>query len=192
MNNILTEPVGIDETIQMFQINLYRELSKIWNGDIEGYGRVEKNPMNNGEETPTYYQTSKIVIPEWFNSSKQDYEEVYYDDDKSCVFCFLKGDTDDTDDGMVFNSKIKGVFMIDLNRIYPDKKERITSKAHKDVMEIFREFGTGLFKINGLEQRIEIIFREYDTSKIKFDDMHPLHCFAVTLDLHYYLTNNCI
>ena len=192
MNNVLVEPYGIDETIQSFQIDLYRELVSIWGVDIEGYGRVEKNPMNNGDETPTYYQTSKIVIPEWFNSYKQDYEDVYYDDNKSCVFCFLKEDNDRTEDQVVFNSNVKVVFMVDLRKIYSDKKERLTSKAHKDTMEIFREFGFNKFKVTGIEQRIEKIFREYDTSKIKFDDMHPLHCFAITLDLQYYLTNNCI
>lgn len=195
MNNVLATPIGIDETIQSFQIDLYRELGKIWGTDIdsiEGYGRVEKNPVNTGDEVPAYYQTSKIVIPEWYNSIKGDYEEVYYNDKKKCVFCFLKSDTDSTKDSIVFESKVKGVFMVDLSKIYPNDTERLTSKAHRDVMEIFRNFSFNKFVITGIEQRIDIIFREYTTTNIKFNDMHPLHCFAVTMNLQYYLTDKCL
>lgn len=191
MNNVLTTPYGIDETIQSFQIDLYREIGNVWSGDIDGYGRVEKNPVNTGEETPEYYQTSKIVIPEWYNSVRKDYEEVYYNDDKSCVFCFLKGDNDTTEDGVLFNSKVKCVFMVNLKKIYPNDTERLTSKAHRDAMEVFRRFGFNKFTITGIEQRIEIIFREYSNVNIKFNDMHPLHCFAITMDLQYYLTDKC-
>ena len=192
MNNLLATPIGIDETIQSIQVDLYNQLALVWNGDIEGYGRVEKNPENVGTEIPSYYQTSKIVIPEWYNSLKKDYEEVYYNDNKSCVFCFLTADTDDTTDSIVYNSKVKVVFMVDLSKIYPSDTERLTSKAHRDAIEILRNWSFNKFEIKGIERRIEIIFREYTTDKIKFNDMHPLHCFAVKIDLQYYLTDKCI
>jgi hypothetical protein len=192
MNNLLATPIGIDETIQSFQIDLYRELALVWGGDIDGYGKVEKNPENVGTEIPSYYQTSKIVIPEWYNAIEKDYEEVYYNDNKSCVFCFLTADTDDTTDSIVYNTKVKVVFMVDLNKIYPSDTERLTSKAHRDAIEILRNWSFNKFEIKGIERRIEIIFREYTTDKIKFNDMHPLHCFAVKIDLQYYLTDKCI
>jgi hypothetical protein len=192
MNNLLATPIGIDETIQSIQVDLYNQLALVWNGDIEGYGRVEKNPENVGTEIPSYYQTSKIVIPEWYNSLKKDYEEVYYNDNKSCVFCFLTADTDDTTDSIVYNSKVKVVFMVDLSKIYPSDTERLTSKAHRDAVEILRNWSFNKFEVKGIERRIEIIFREYTTDKIKFNDMHPLHCFAVKIDLQYYLTDKCI
>lgn len=192
MNNLLTTPIGIDATIQSIQADLYEQLSLVWNGDIDGYGRVEKNPVNTGEKIPTYYQTSKIVIPEWYDSTIGDYQEVYYDDNKSCVFCFLKGDLDKTNDSIVFNSNVKVVFMVDLSKIYPSESERVSEKAHRDVVEILRNWGYNKFTITGIENRIDIIFREYTTDKIKFNDMHPLHSFAVTIDLQYYLTDKCI
>lgn len=192
MNNLLATPIGIDETIQSIQVDLYNQLALVWSGDIDGYGRVEKNPENVGTEIPSYYQTSKIVIPEWYNALKKDYEEVYYNDNKSCVFCFLTADTDDTTDSIVYNTKVKVVFMVDLSKIYPSDTERLTSKAHRDAVEILRNWSFNKFEIKGIERRIEIIFREYTTDKIKFNDMHPLHCFAVKIDLHYYLTDKCI
>ncbi len=192
MNNLLTSPIGIDATIQKIQVDLYEQLGLVWSGDIDGYGRVEKNPVNTGEEIPTYYQTSKIVIPEWYDSSIKDYKEVYYDDTKSCVFCFLKGDLDTTVDSVVYTSRVKTVFMVDLSKIYPNDTERVSEKAHRDAVEILRNWDFQKYTITGIENRIEIIFREYTTDKIKFNDMHPLHCFAITMDLEYYLTDKCL
>lgn len=191
MNNLLDKAIGIDATIQGVQVDLYEQLAEIWSGDIDGYGRVDKNPVNTGEEIPTYYQTSKIVIPEWYNSLKKDYEEVYYNDSKSCVFCFLIGDEDTTNDSMLFKAKVKAVFMVNLEKIYPKETDRATSKAHRDAMEIMRNYSFNRYDIESIEKRIEIIFREYTTEKIRFNDMHPLHCFAITLDLEYYLTDKC-
>lgn len=192
MNNILTDPIGIDQSIQAIQVDLYEQLGLIWSGDIEGYGRVEKTPNNTGEQVPTYYQTSKIVIPEWYNAIKKDYEDVYYDDSKSCVFCFIKTDYDTTKDSIVYVSKVKAVFMVDLSKIYPNETERTSERAHRDTIEILRNWNYNKYTITGIEIRIEIIFREYVTDKILFNDMHPLHCFAVTMDLEYFLTDKCL
>lgn len=192
MNNVLSNPLGLDEAIQSIQVDLYNQIGCIWNGDIQGYGRVEKTPNNTGENVPTYYQTSKIVIPEWYNSEKKDYEDVYYDDSKSCVFCFLKGDLDTTIDSLVYTSKVKVVFMVDLTKIYPNETERTSEKSHRDAVEILRNYDYQKYNIRGIESRIEIIFREYVTDKIKFNDMHPYHCFAILLDLEYFLTDKCV
>lgn len=191
MNNLLTTPIGVDFTIQSFQVDLYRELAKVWSGDIDGYGRVEKVPVNKGDGVPDYYKASKIITPEWFNSVTRNYEEVFYNDKKSCVFCFIKDDIDRTEDEQHFTTKSKCVFMVDLSKIYPNDTERVTSKAHRDAMEIFRNFGFNKFEIKSIEQRIETIFFEYSTTNIKFNDMHPLHCFAITMDLEYFLTDKC-
>lgn len=191
MNNVLSKPIGIDYAIQHIQNDLYRELSDVWEGNIVGYGRVEKTPLNNGEEVPEYYHTSKIVIPEWYNSNINEYEEVYYDDNNAAQFCFLVSDLSRAIDDRTFKNRCKIAFMVDLSKIYPSEKERLTSIAHRDVLEIIREYGNGYVEIDGIETRIDVIFREYKTTNIKFDDMHPLHCFAVVMDLVYNLDDKC-
>lgn len=191
MNNVLTTPIGLDKAIQNVQVDLYNALIEKWDGDIDGYGRVEKTPMNTGDTIPEYYETSKIVIPEWYNASKKGYEEVYYDDKKSCVFCFAIQDEDKTLDQQVFTCKVKCVFMVDLSKIYPASEERMSSKAQKEAVEILRDLSYGEFKITGIERRIEIIWRGYKTSHITHDDMHPLHMFAVLFDLNYYTETSC-
>lgn len=191
MNNLLVNAVGIDETIKGIQKDLYNELSKVWKGDVDGYGRVYKNPVNTGESIPDYYQTSKIVTPSWYNALEKDYQDVYYDDDKSAVFCFLTTENDTTLDSVVYNTDIKIAFMVDLEKIYPGDIERSDSKAQKDAIEILRNFSFNKYEINGIERRIDFVFREYLTSSIRFNDMHPLHCFAVKVNLQYFLTDKC-
>lgn len=191
MNNLLQRPIGLDKTIQGIQEDIYNEMQCVWQGNLVGYGRVEKTPVNDGESVPDYYQTSKIVIPEWYNARLKDYEEVYYNDDNAAQFCFLVGDTDSPIDERTFVSQGKVVFWVDLSRIYPIEEERATSRAHRDVMEVLRNFNLGRYEIGNIEKRIDIIFREYKTSNVQFNDMHPLHCFAVNLDLTYYLTDKC-
>lgn len=191
MNNLILNPVGLDDAIKSVQVDLYNELTKLW-GDVDGFGRVYKTPVNNGEEIPKYYQTSKIVIPEWYNAATDDYEDVYYNDNKSASFCFLTQENDTTEDGMVFLSDVKCVFMMDLSKVYSSSVSRQDSRAQSEVVKILRNFNFGRYKIIGIERRIDFIFREYFTQNIKFNDMHPFHCFAVKIKLKYDLTDNCI
>lgn len=192
VNNILSSPVGIDDTIQAFQNDLYTELSSVWSGDIAGYGKIYKNRHSTREAIPEWYRSSKIYIPEWYNATKDDYESVYYDDNYGAVFCFLISDRDTTNDSIVYNSTVKIVFMVDLNKIYPSDSERVDEKAHRDVIEICRNFSYSNFQINGIQRGIETIFNGYTTTDIKFDDTHPLHSFAVVVDLQYTLTDKCL
>jgi hypothetical protein len=190
MNNILTSAEGLSSAIQSIQQELYNALPNFWSGDIEGFGKVYKNIQNSSDNVPKYYKTSKIFVPEVYNSSTSNYEDVFYDDNKSCVFCFLIDDKDTTDDRMLFTSKVKIVFMVDLSKIYPTETERQDGKAQKDVVEILRDIN-GDYEINEVQRGIDNVFNEYTTSEIKFNDIQPLHAFSINIDLNYYLTDKC-
>jgi hypothetical protein len=187
INNTLTTATGIDSVIQSVQTDLYSNFTGIWSGDVSAYGRVHKNPANVGDEVPDYYRTSKIVVPEWYNSALNDYEEVFYDDNYSCVFCFLIGDRDSTKDGLVFTADVKCVFMMDLSKVYPGIVERQDAKAQNEVADFMRDNANGRYIIQNIERGIDTIFYEYKTRGIRFSDMQPLHCFSVNLKLMYYL-----
>jgi hypothetical protein len=191
MNNTRQDLFGIDATVQGIQKDLYEQLKCVWSGDVEGYGRVYKNLENSSDDIPKYYKSSKIFIPEWYNAYAKDYEDLYYDDNKSCSFCFIVGDTDSTEDSIKFTTKAKVVFMVDLNKIYPTGTERLDAKAHSDAMEVLRNFGFNKYQITGIEKGIDFVFSGFTTSNIRFEDMHPQHCFSVTIDLEYYLTDKC-
>ena len=112
MNNTLTSAEGLSSAIQSIQEELYTALPSFWEGDIEGFGKVYKNVQNSSDDIPKFYKSSKIFVPEVYNSSKGNYEDVFYNNSKSCVFCFLIDDKDSTEDGFLFTSKVKVVFEI--------------------------------------------------------------------------------
>ena len=192
MNNLKNELFGIDAAIQGIQIDLFAQLSIVWSGDISGYGRVYKNIENSTDKIPKYYKSSKIFIPEWYNALKKDYEDLYYDDNNSAVFCFIVGDADTTEDSIVYTTKAKCVFMVDLSKIYAGEAERLDAKAHRDAMEVFRNFGFNKFNVTGITKGIDFVFTGFTTLNMRFEDMHPQHCFCVNMDLQYYLTDKCL
>ena len=190
-NNLLNEPLGIDESIQDVQIDLYAELGLLWQGEIEGYGKIYRNPVNTGVDTPEAYATSKIITPEWFNALKQDYESVYFDDNKACVFCFLIDDEDNSEDEYVFSNTAKVVFMGDLDKIYPNVAQRQDSKMQVEAVQVLRDISYKRYEVLGVERRVESIFREFSSKEVKFDNMDKRHVFAVKLRLNYYINDKC-
>lgn len=190
-NNLLNEVFGIDTVVQSIQKELYDDLSIIWKGDIDGYGKVYRNPVNTGVDTPEAYATSKIITPEWFNAEKQDYEDVFYNDNKSCVFCFLIDDADSSNDEYVFNNKVKVVFMLDLDKIYDVVPQRLDTKSQVEAVQVLRDISYNRYEVLGIERRIENIFREFSTKDIKFDNMDKRHIFSVNLQLNYLINDKC-
>jgi hypothetical protein len=191
MNNLLAETYGKDSVLQEIQTELFEELSNIWGGDIQGYGRVQTNPVNSGRGTAEAYATSRVAIPEWYNSDKGDYESVYYDDNYSCVFCFIPDERDDSEDGVVFTNNVRVVFSSDLDKIYPNNSQRLDSKQQVEAVKVLRDLSFGMFEITGIDSRIENIFREFSTGTVKYNNMKKRHVFSVNIKLNYTITNKC-
>ena len=194
MNNLLELPVGLDNAIQGIQEDIYEQLPNYWNNTpfpIVGYGRVQRTPLNEGKEQPEYYTQSKTFLPEWYDASIKNYRDVFWDTKNGAQFCFLIDEEDKALDEQTFLSKVTIVFWVNLERIYPIKEEQTVSRAHRDVMEVLRNYNFRRYQINNIERGVDNIFRQYLTKNMRYNDMHPLHCFAVNVDLTYYLTDKC-
>ncbi len=182
MNNTVTDATGIDAVIKIIQTQLYSELLSLWDlseDDLNGFGRVYKNLRN------------YTKIPEVFVSKENDYEDPFYDDNSSANFFFLENDNTTTDDQYVFQNKTKVVFALNLDDCY-DGTDRLDAKAQRDVIRILRELPiSGKYSISGFETGLDNIFTGFSISRIKNDDLHPVHLFAVLIDLNYKLTDKC-
>jgi hypothetical protein len=55
MNNLITNPVGIDKAIEALQISLYNEL-QLLNANVTGYGRVFRNAKDMGYVLETFIE----------------------------------------------------------------------------------------------------------------------------------------
>lgn len=179
MNYVVSTPIGIDSTIQEVQIDLYNALSEKWAEEFHGRGRVYKNKKNNGSVCLEYYLDNN------------NYEDVYFDDSVSGTFFFIDDDNETTEDEKVFTNNVKVAFIVDLSRIYPSDVERVDALARYDVVEILRNVAYENYEITGTEKGIENVFSGFNTENIKFDDIHPYHCFAVNIKLTYNLNDRC-
>lgn len=180
-NNLLTTPLGLDAEVQKIQTPLYAGLSSRWSGTLEGFGKSYKNEQKEGG--------TKL---EWWNTSENDYQDVYFDDSSSdSTFFFIDDNSDTTTDEVVYTANLKCVFMMNLENIYPGIAGRQDAQAHRDAIETLRDVSKK-FKVTGIEKTIDAVFSGIDTDKIKFNDIQPLHCFAVLIELNYYLTDKCI
>lgn len=184
MNHTVTNAFGIDASIKRIQSDLYSELVKRWSltgnesNRINGYGRVYKNPKNFGK------------VPEAYKG-KREYEDVFYDDNADANFFFLVSDNSSSTDEMVFTNSVKVVFCLDLEKCI-EGNDRMDALAHKDAVEILRNIpSSGKYTINGYETGLENVFSGFTIRGIKLDDLQPYHCFAIMLDLNYYLNDKC-
>lgn len=177
MNHTLSETYTIDTVIQRIQTDLYNGLSDTWNTtDMDAYGRVYKN-LRDGD-----------VVPEVYSSTDMDYRDVKYND-RSCFF-FIDGNDHPTEDEIVFVAPCKIAFMLKLDDI-KTSSERSDADVQRDVVSLVRNVSYEQFKIKGIEKGLEKVFRGFKTDGIKWNDIHPLHVFAVKGEMRYYINDKC-
>ena len=171
MNHILSQTHNLDSIIQELQTKLYSYLVDSWGTDkIDAYGRVYKNER--GGKT----------IPEVYDSSLKGYKEVFYNG-QSCFF-FVDEDKHPCDDqDHEFTTGVKICFMLNLYDI-KTSTERADEDVKTDVIRFFRD-NDFHYDLKGYEKGIDNVFREFDTSKLNENDIHPLHVFAVETDFSY-------
>jgi hypothetical protein len=178
VNYTRTSTIGIDTVVQSIQNDIYNNLVSEWGDSIDGYGRVYKNINSDGE-----------VIPELY-IGKGDYKPIYHNDNKAATFFFVEGDLHTTEDEFLYITESKFVFMVNLEKAFSDT-DRSDEKAHRDVLEFMRETAYERFTITGIEKGVKRVLNEFETKGIKFQDIHPYHCFSVNVTLSYYLTDKC-
>lgn len=179
MNHTLTNPIGIDKEIQTIQTYLHDELdSALW-VSLEAYGRAYKNREENE------------FIPETYIGNGE-YKPLYFNDQYLGVLFFLINDDHTSEDGFKFVANIKICFMVDLTQIRTATDDRIDALLHSDVVGVLNNSPIEHLSITGLETGIRNIFRGYRIDQIEnFNDIQPLHCFAIVGNLEYYLTEQC-
>jgi hypothetical protein len=147
----------------------------VWSGTIDGFGRLHKNRKESGY-IAEYYQ------------GENEYKQVSYNDNLDGQFFFLVDDESTTDDGIMYSSKCKCVFAINLlNTVGNGRRDQ---ESERDAIQYFRN-NNGDYEITGIERGIENIFSGYDYSNIKNSDINPKHIFSVNINLNYYLTDKC-
>lgn len=165
------KPQGIDTKIDIIQKSVFKNIG--WE-NIEVYGRVYRNPTNNG------------ITPEVYISGLE-YKDVFTNDLKSGSVFFIDSETHKFLGGNDFEAEVKIVFMLDLKKLSGIELRNDSEVQNKAVTEIRKH---KFFAIEKIEKGISTVFKGFDTSTIKINDMQPYHVFAVVGKLKYNI-NNC-
>ncbi|EJL66308.1 hypothetical protein [Flavobacterium sp. CF136] len=171
MNYTITNPKGIDKAIQKIQTHLFDKLT--WS-DVKVYGRVFENPSK-----------SKGTTIEAFKSGK-DYKDVFLNDKNTATIFFIEDNKHTTSEGIRFTNKVKVVFMVNLNKVYPDIAHRADMEVEIEAVELLRTRAN--FSMTEIEKGVAEVFKGFNTDGIKLIDMQPYHVFSVNGDLTYQIS----
>lgn len=168
MNNTITNPKGIDAAIQKLQTFIHDRLT--WT-EIDVYGRVYRNPSK-----------KKGTVPEAYISDNE-YRDVLTNDKKTATIFFIEDDKHETKEGIRFTNKVKIVFMVNLEKAFPNVAHRADMEAEMEAIELTRSrLG---FSITEIDKGIDAVFQGFNTDGIKLNDMQPYHVFSVNGILTY-------
>lgn len=165
-------PLGIDAKIKFIQDALHGHLGF---SNVDFYGRVQKS-LN---------KDSKTYIPE-VHVSKTERKEVYYDDaiaPGGNVFFVEEDDKHTTKDGVVFVAKVKIVFMLNLDKLYPNANNRADTEVQDHCLKLIRRLK--VLDITGVEKGVSNVLKGFNIENVKLNDMQPYHIFSINGDLKY-------
>jgi hypothetical protein len=173
MTNYNTYPSkGIDSNIKQIQNVLF---SKLGFTNVDFYGCVLKS-LN---------KDSKTIIPEFYYDFPKK-REVYYDGKNAPggnIF-FIDGDKHKELRGGLFQADIKIIFMLNLEKLFPNKEYRASSEVQEHCIKLVKKLGCFSGSIT-LEKGLENVLSGFDTSKIKLNDMQPYHIFSINGTINY-------
>jgi hypothetical protein len=163
--------IGIDKKLLDLQNALSSHLGFL---NVDFYGRVQKTLNKDG----------KSFVPE-VHISNSERKEVYYDDRNAPggnVF-FVDSEEHTTKDGKLFSSKIKVVFMLNLDKLYQDKNYRADVEVQEHCVKLINKLR--IFDVTGIEKGLSNVLKGFNIEGIKKNDLQPYHTFAVVGNLNY-------
>lgn len=183
MLNVVSSPVGVDVPIRKFQEKIHPLIMAKWGLDplvsaenalYQSYGRAYKNRKDSG------------YVAEVFTSGTE-YKDVYWDDTLNAISFFGIGQQ--ITHAIKETVDVHLVFFVDLAKVKPAiTNKRADEEVRLDLLNIIQTNNFG-FRLTGMELGIENVLKEYPGTRrderLKYVDMHPVHCFRLNFSLTY-------
>ena len=172
MNYTIENPKGIDKQIQTIQTALFDNIG--WN-NINVFGRVHRNQSK-----------EKGLVPEFY-VGKNEYKDVFINDKINATICFIDDENHKALTGGLFDTEVKIVFCVNLNKIKNSISHRADMEVEIDAIKIINKHK--ILSVTGFEKGVEAVFKGFNVDHIKLSDMQPFHVFAIVGRLKYKI--NC-
>jgi hypothetical protein len=172
-----TDPVGIDWHVQELQTKIHNQLVTDWAladaTKYQAYGRCYRNKIDAG------------YIAEVLTTGKE-YKEVFWNDELTALSFF--GLSGQIKHGLKHEADVHFVMFANLAKLFPGAAHRMDEELRKQVFDLIGRFLMG-FTVTGIELWLENVLKEYPGSRrenrLKYVDMHPVHCFRINMKIFY-------
>ena len=156
MNNLKSNPKGIDIEINSIQTKLYNKLGY---SAFDGYGRV-------------YLIDGK---PKFFVNGS--YKEVLLDDKLNGHFFFIEDSNTKKDS--IFETDVDIIFLLDLEKIKPNVNHRADEEVRVEILEVLEKCRR--FHLEEITKGIDAL-NDFEHTLI---DMQPFHFISLKGNLQY-------
>lgn len=174
MLNQSINPKGIDVSIQAFQAKMFTYLTTLWSidtlaPDYQSYDRCYRNQLKDG------------LVPEVFTGNG--YKQVLFDDKLKVQSFFDIGNRITTNEDGSNECEVYLIFMLNLEKL-KGKGIRPDEEVRQDIQGFLNSSYFG-FNLKQIVLGIDNVFSDFDSTKIKYRDMQPLHCIKFIFDKTY-------
>jgi hypothetical protein len=166
------EPQEIDRSLDLLQKYLYNKLTVL--GNHQSYPRVYKNPKQQNGDLPEHYK------------GKGDYEDTLYSDKFDATTFFIAEDEMTPNENGKLIQRCSWIVQVKILKIF-NIPHRGDAELRNEVLRAFQEYKGGA-KFVGAEWGIDNVYREFDRSNVKFDDMSGVHVLRINFDQEFSTT----
>lgn len=170
-----SNPVGLDSAIIEFQNHLTTSLAfENWNN----FDRAYLNEKN-----------AKGLIPEYYDGAGE-YHDVLYDDEFDiCSFFFRSSDVKRVDKG--YQCDVAWIFQCDLPALFPLIQHRADEELASLVCQTSNDYAMeSRFEHQSTEYGINNVYREFDKTQVKLDDLSDRHVVRFNYKVYYTLVGS--
>jgi len=173
-----TAPVGIDFEIDKAQVHFSGKIaanSSQWNP------RVYINPFEKSAKTSNRKPEHFVI------GSLNEYLEQYTNDLIDLHVFFVASENPELDNttGDV-TQRVSMIIQANLKNMYPSISHRADEELHMAFYNAWNKWNLKTrFQFVNYETGIDNVFREFETNKIIYSDLHPRHCVRFNFDVRY-------
>lgn len=170
-----TDPVGIDVSIDNFQLHLDNALTF---SDWDNYHRVYLNPSENG------------LVPERYKTDGN-YNEVFYNDKFNITTWFFTSSERPVGDGGLVETTVSLIVQADLVKLYPSIAHRADEELNNAFSLASESFvGSEEFKLESIWTTLDKVYQEFDKGAVTFDNMSNRYVVRFNYKVSY--APNCV
>jgi hypothetical protein len=170
---MITKPQGLDRPLQDMQNHFIKSL---WPNVL-----AVKKSFNHR----VFVKNSAVLKPEIFDG--KDYKDVRFDDSLTALSWFDVSNQTNTFSNSTGVNEVGIVFIVNLEKLYPQLSHRAVEEVHYDVIKIINKMPRE-FKINSIVSGLDA-YGDYDITQLKGANIQPFHVFRINCDVLF--TLNC-